>query len=315
MTALGTALLLNGYWPLQLILYGFVYKNTAKPRPLTGKIAKGYVVIGMMAAVVSGLRCVVRHPSQPPRSPSSHATASTSGRCKLQQSSARVVSLTTSSLPLSSPSGHQLHARVGLRDHLDRRPPDQHSALPLRLEEAVCALAVPSPGTIHVIPILHFSPDSCPFMTNSFPGVGTCRSSSRYQFYAFHYTKTSYMYINQGEFGNKMQKMSRCAVFWSASARRRPTRRTDPATAQHIRRQWALCKSQATVLGPFCAGMSWIFCDRLLVIAATRAPASTTGLPTSSHRSSPRCSLRAILCSGSSSCPRTRRTQCWPSVK
>jgi len=60
MTALGTALLLNGYWPLQLILYGFVYKNTAKPRPLTGKIVKGYVVIGMMAAVVSGLRCVVR---------------------------------------------------------------------------------------------------------------------------------------------------------------------------------------------------------------------------------------------------------------
>ena len=46
---LGTALLLNGYWPLQLIMYGVVHSRTANPRPLTAKLVKGYMIIGMLA--------------------------------------------------------------------------------------------------------------------------------------------------------------------------------------------------------------------------------------------------------------------------
>jgi hypothetical protein len=38
---LGTALLLNGYWPLQGLMYAVVWKNTAKPRPLTLKLNYG----------------------------------------------------------------------------------------------------------------------------------------------------------------------------------------------------------------------------------------------------------------------------------
>jgi hypothetical protein len=55
---LGTALLLNGYWPLQLAMYRVVYGRTANPRPLTWKHIRGYAIIGMFAGVVSGLRCV-----------------------------------------------------------------------------------------------------------------------------------------------------------------------------------------------------------------------------------------------------------------
>jgi hypothetical protein len=55
---LGTALLLNGYWPLQLILYGLVYRSTANPRPLTLKLVRGYAIIGFVAGAVSGLRCI-----------------------------------------------------------------------------------------------------------------------------------------------------------------------------------------------------------------------------------------------------------------
>ena len=55
---LGTALLLNGYWPLQGLMYAVVWKNTAQPRPLTFKLVRGYAVIGSVAALVSGLRCI-----------------------------------------------------------------------------------------------------------------------------------------------------------------------------------------------------------------------------------------------------------------
>ena len=55
---LGTALLLNGYWPIQLLMYRFVWAKTASPRPLTWKHVRGYAIIGVMAAAVSGLRCV-----------------------------------------------------------------------------------------------------------------------------------------------------------------------------------------------------------------------------------------------------------------
>eukprot|EP01043_Picozoa_sp_COSAG02_P043268 COSAG02_NODE_3756_length_6279_cov_4.967314_5_plen_197_part_00 len=55
---LGTALLLNGYWPIQLVMYRFVLAKTASPRPLTWKHVRGYAIIGTMAAAVSGLRCV-----------------------------------------------------------------------------------------------------------------------------------------------------------------------------------------------------------------------------------------------------------------
>ena len=55
---LGTALLLNGYWPIQLVMYRFVWSKTASPRPLTWKHVRGYAIIGTMAAAVSALRCI-----------------------------------------------------------------------------------------------------------------------------------------------------------------------------------------------------------------------------------------------------------------
>ena len=58
MLPLGTALLLNGYWPLQLVVYAVVWSRTKTPRPLTGKLVGGYLVIGVLAGLVSALRCI-----------------------------------------------------------------------------------------------------------------------------------------------------------------------------------------------------------------------------------------------------------------
>jgi drug/metabolite transporter (DMT)-like permease len=58
MLPLGTALLLNGYWPLQLVMYAVVWSRTKTPRPLTGKLVGGYLVIGVLAGLVSALRCI-----------------------------------------------------------------------------------------------------------------------------------------------------------------------------------------------------------------------------------------------------------------
>ena len=54
---LGTALLLNGYWPLQLLMYFLVKSRAKNPRPLTASLVKGYMVIGVLAGLVSALRC------------------------------------------------------------------------------------------------------------------------------------------------------------------------------------------------------------------------------------------------------------------
>ena len=55
---LGSALLLNGYWPLQAIMYFFVHRASSNPRPLTWKHVRGYLIVGSVASFVSALRCV-----------------------------------------------------------------------------------------------------------------------------------------------------------------------------------------------------------------------------------------------------------------
>ena len=47
------ALLLNGYWPLQLLMYAAVHRATKSPRPLKWWHVRGYLVIG----VIAGLAC------------------------------------------------------------------------------------------------------------------------------------------------------------------------------------------------------------------------------------------------------------------
>ena len=52
-----TAMLLNGYWPVQLVMYAAL-RNKHPTRPLTFRVVKGHIIIGAVAALVSLLRCI-----------------------------------------------------------------------------------------------------------------------------------------------------------------------------------------------------------------------------------------------------------------
>jgi|EP01046_Picozoa_sp_COSAG06_P039259 drug/metabolite transporter (DMT)-like permease len=52
-----TSALLNGYWPLQLVMYCALARSTANYRRLTWAIVRGYLIVGVVATGVSLLRC------------------------------------------------------------------------------------------------------------------------------------------------------------------------------------------------------------------------------------------------------------------